>query len=456
MEPGPLQAPDDRVSRRRYERERMARSEAERLLEDKSRELWDLNVTLREQASRLEEAVRRRTADLEEAKRQAEHASAAKSSFLAMISHDIRTPLNGVLGMAQVLRETGMTEGQSTMIDLIMSSGETLMGLLNDVLDLSKIEALQMEVEEIPVDFPALVNDIGRLFMHTAQEKGLLLQIDVARTLPQRILSDPTRLRQILANLVSNALKFTETGSVRLSAGVNGGEVWFEVHDTGQGVAEDRRHNLFKAFSQTDVSVARRYGGTGLGLTISRELCRLMGGDLVYAPSPDGGACFRGTLKASLAVETAVQGPDPRSKEGARAILAGRPWRVLAAEDNVTNQTVLRHMLRPLVPDLTIVADGDDALDAFCAGDFDIVLMDINMPRMNGTEAATAMRATEAARGLNRTPIVALTANVMTHQVASYLPEGFDAHVPKPIRRDDLVECMARLLVQSQRQTHAA
>ena len=434
----------------------MARAEAERLLEEKSRELWELNVTLREQASRLEEAVRLRTADLEEAKRQAEHSSAAKSSFLAMISHDIRTPLNGVLGMAQVLRDTTPTEAQSAMIELIMSSGEMLMGLLNDLLDLSKIEALQMEVEEIPVDFAALVADIGRLFLHAAKEKGLMIEITVGRSVPRRILSDPTRLRQILGNLVSNALKFTERGGVRLVADASGEEVWFEVHDTGPGVPEDRRGHLFKAFAQADVTVARRYGGTGLGLTISRELCRLMGGDLVYRQSPDGGACFRGTLRAKAAPEQVAEGPDPRSKEGARAILAGRSWRVLVAEDNVTNQTVLLHMLRPLVPLVTMVSDGAEALAAFAEGAFDIVLMDINMPRMNGTEAAAAMRAAEAGRGGGRTPIVALTANVMTHQVAAYLPDDFDAHVPKPIRRDDLVECMARLLAHSPAHDDAA
>lgn len=438
----------DRVSRRRYERERRARAEAERLLEEKSRELWALNEKLRNQAAHLEDAVRERTADLELAKKQAEHANAAKSAFLAMISHDIRTPLNGVLGMAQVLSHTNLSEDQTQMTDLIMSSGETLMNLLNDVLDLSKIEALQMEMESIPVDVVDLVRNVGQLFGHMAREKDLNLDIAVDVAAPSRLHTDPTRLRQILNNLLSNAVKFTDVGHVRLWAYAQDELLTIEVHDTGPGVALDRQESLFRAFSQTDVSIARRFGGSGLGLTISRELCRLMGGDLTYRPSPDGGACFQAVLRAPKAVETVdtSTGYDPSSPEGARAILAARPWRVLAAEDNRTNQKVLSLLLRPLTPDLTVVNNGLEAVEAFRAQAFDIVLLDINMPEMSGIDAVAAIRAYERSTGRHSVPIVALTANVMTHQIENYVLKGFDGHISKPIRRNDLAQCMARLL----------
>ncbi|KUF11263.1 ATP-binding protein [Pseudoponticoccus marisrubri] len=435
---------EDHVSRRRYERERRAREEAETLLEQKSRELYDANIALTMQASELEKSVERRTAELQRAKTEAERANAAKSDFLAMISHEIRTPLNGVLGMATALSETELAADQREMADTILSSGNALLGLLNDILDLAKIEAQQMEIDEVDFDLAALVGDVVRVYSVQARDRGLTFDARVAPEASGPVRGDPTRLRQVMFNLLSNALKFTERGGVTLEVTRQAGLWHLRVRDTGVGVPPDKQARLFKAFSQTDVSVTRNYGGTGLGLAIARRMCRLMGGDLVFAPAPGGGSDFT----ASVRLHAAAPGhkrPRPQRDE-ALGVLQARPWRVLVAEDSETNQKVLRLLLRGLGLRLELVSNGERAVERHCHDPFDIILMDVNMPVMDGMEAAGLIRQAECAHGLPRVPIVALTANAMTHQVADYLRQGIDAHVAKPVRKEDLVSVMAELL----------
>lgn len=439
----PADAP---VARRRYERERRARREAEELLEAKSRELFDANEELRAQAARLEEAVRERTQDLERAKLEAEAANEAKSAFIAMISHDIRTPLNGVLGMASALADTPLTPEQLEMVHLLQSSGQTLLRLLSDILDLTRIEARRMELERVPVDIPRLARDLHGLFAVQAQGKGLDFTLSIGESCAHPVLTDPTRLRQILTNLVQNAVKFTESGEVALCITRSGSRLSLAVSDTGIGVPEHRRSRLFEAFSQVDSSVARRFGGSGLGLAIARELCRLLGGDLTFAPRQGGGSRFTAIVEAPAAdpaVEAAAGGRNRGDPEG---IVASRPWRILVAEDNPTNQKVLSLMLRRFDLRLTFVGTGIAAVEACRTAAFDLVLMDVNMPGMDGTEAAMEIRRTETERGLPRVPIIAVSANAMTHQVKTYLAAGIDTHVPKPVRREALVATMARLL----------
>ncbi|ETX12825.1 hypothetical protein OCH239_16975 [Roseivivax halodurans JCM 10272] len=420
--------------------------EAESLLEAKSRELFDANEELRAQAARLEEAVQERTADLERAKLEAEAANEAKSAFLAMISHDIRTPLNGVLGMASALAETPLTAEQSEMVHLLHSSGQTLLGLLSDILDLTRIEARRMDLELVPVDIPRLARDLHGLFAIEAASKGLAFTLTVGEGCAGPVMTDPTRLRQILTNLVQNAVKFTEAGQVALCVARSDARLTFTVSDTGIGVPEDRRSRLFEAFSQIDSSVARRFGGSGLGLAIARELCRLLGGDLTFAPRPGGGSRFTAIILAPAAEPDAAATSGRGIRDDPDRVLAGRKWRILVAEDNAINQKVLSLMLRRFDLQLTFVETGTEAVAACRSTTFDLVLMDVNMPGMDGTEAAMEIRRIETERDLPRVPIIAVSANAMTHQVKAYLAAGIDTHVPKPLRREALVATMARLL----------
>jgi len=437
---------DGRVSRRRYEREKTARREAEALLEAKSRELWEVNEQLTRQTANLEDAVRWRTEELQTAKALAETASAAKSGFLAMISHEIRTPLNGVLGMATVLAESDLPPDQQQMANVILQSGRVLLDLLNDVLDLSKIEAGKMEMERRPFDLAEWCRGVEALFAARAAEKHLIFAVTLETAPSGRVVSDPTRLQQVLANLVSNALKFTEEGGVHARVAAFGDRLYLTVDDSGPGVPEDKRDALFEAFVQTDTSITRKFGGTGLGLAISRQICRILGGDLTFAPRVPHGARFEAWVPLEIdRADRDTRAPSADPEQAAR-VLTDHPWRILVAEDSMTNQKVLRLLLRPYGLELEMVPNGAEAVERHCAAPFDLILMDVNMPQMDGLEAAGLIRASEQAHDLPRVPIIALTANAMTHQVADYLRQGIDAHVAKPVKRDVLVARMAHLL----------
>ena len=437
------------VSRRRYLRERKAREEAERLLETKSRELFDANEALKRQAASLEEQVRIRTANLNKAKGVAERANDAKTAFLAMISHEIRTPLNGILGMAEALNDSGLENMQKDMLEVMTGSGQALLSIVNDILDLTKIEAEQLELETIECDLTELLDEVFHLYGHKASEKDLAFNRSLRFAEGTRVVSDPTRLRQVVSNLVSNALKFTQAGTVSLSAEVvrtpMGQQLVVAVSDTGAGIADDKIHLLFKPFSQTDASITRRHGGTGLGLWISHKICQLMGGDLTYRHNAGGGSVFTASFDVTMRGEEAVA-PTAEALD-ADAVLFARPWTILAAEDNRTNRLVLHHMLKRYPLRMTMVENGAEALDAYRADDFDLVLMDVNMPVMGGLEAAAAIREYEAIQNLRHCPIVALTANAMTHQVEDYLRRGIDSHVAKPVKRERLARAMAEWLV---------
>ena len=444
----PIALAEGPVSRRRYNRERRAREEAERLLDQKSRELFEANEALRAQAASLEDQVRTRTADLDRAKVQAEQASEAKTAFLAMMSHEIRTPLNGVLGMADALRDSGLTTSQMELLDVMTSSGQALLSIINDILDLTKIEAQQMEIEAVEFDLVELLDGLTRLYERSASDKGLGFEVQMDLGAHRRIVSDPTRLRQVISNLLSNAIKFTESGQVRLRVYVRESksmQLLLEVSDSGPGVPEDKRDRLFLPFSQTDASVTRRHGGTGLGLSIARKMCRLMGGDLAFAPGNPRGSIF--TARVEVAAGKSKPGAAPVALPEAEAVLLARAWRVLVAEDNKTNRLVLHHLLKKYSLNITMVENGAEAVATWRGGAFDLILMDVNMPVMGGLEAVALIRAAEMDRQVDKAcPIIALTANAMTHQVEEYLRCGVDGHVAKPVKRERLVQCMAQLL----------
>jgi signal transduction histidine kinase len=383
----------------------------------------------------------------------AEAASRLKSQFLANVSHEIRTPLNGVLGMAQVMEREELSLAQADRLASIRDSGRALLQILNDVLDLSKIEAGEFALHPAEFDVRDLAERTCAAFSGAADAKGLELSCDVADEADGVWRGDDARLRQILSNLISNAIKFTDRGEVALSVARSGRGLSFAVRDSGIGISADALPKLFGKFTQLDESNTRRFGGTGLGLAISRELAQMMGGDIAVETESGAGSTFRVDLPLIRLRDrtpadegrpvAAAPAPDPSPDRD-------RPLRILAAEDNATNRKVLAALLSPLAVELTMVEDGLAAIDAWRAGAFDLILMDIQMPGMSGLAAAQAIRGYEAARGLKPTPIVALSANAMSHQVDSYLAAGMSAHVAKPIEAAILFRTIEDVVAQSE------
>jgi len=373
-------------------------------------------------------SLRRLARSLTQARDRAEAGDRAKSEFIANMSHEIRTPLNGVLGMAQAMEGFELSADQRGRLRVIRESGRTLLALLNDVLDLSKIEAGKVELAETTFRLEDEVAAVGAMYRDLATEKGIELNVAVAPDAAGPWLGDTLRIRQVLSNLVSNAVKFTETGSVTLAAETTSGGARFTVTDTGIGFAQASAPGLFRKFEQADASTTRRYGGTGLGLSISHSLTHLMGGTITARSRSGEGACFTVDLplKRAAAVEPAPPIPAP-------AVATQQALRILAAEDNATNRMVLHALIEPLGAELVLVTNGLEAIDAFVGGRFDVVLMDVQMPEMNGLDATRAIRKREAEEGWAPTPVLALTANVMSHQLESYLAAGMDGHIAKPL-----------------------
>ena len=377
--------------------------------------------------------------DLALARDAAEAASEAKSTFLATMSHEIRTPLNGVLGMAQAMGRDELTPVQRERLTVIHQSGEALLSILNDILDLSKIEAGGLELEEIEFDLGAVAQGAHQAFTALADKKGLsfVLDIDAARGVYR---GDPTRLRQILYNLISNALKFTETGEIRVAGRFGDEGLVLEVSDTGIGISSEGLAKLFGKFHQAHASTTREFGGTGLGLSICRQLAEKMGGRVDVESRIGRGSRFTVNLPLTrIADERPANGAHyPNSTPQPPSI----SLRVLAAEDNQVNQLVLKTLLHQIGVEPVVVGDGQAAIEAWETRDWDVILMDIQMPRLDGPAAVRAIRERERATGRARTPILALTANAMPHQVAEYLAVGMDGHIAKPIETLRLFEAL--------------
>ncbi|MDB5658233.1 MAG: hybrid sensor histidine kinase/response regulator [Cypionkella sp.] len=366
------------------------------------------------------------------AKAHAEEGSATKSKFLANMSHEIRTPLNGVLGMAELLESTLEHADQKRMIGTIRRSGEALLNILNDILDMSKIEAGKVEFEEVPFSPLDLAKRIEDQYELRADEKGLLFEVLIGSGAEILRIGDPHRVQQVLHNLVSNAIKFTDRGDVTVKlSGRSGMPLVIEVTDTGIGMTQEQVLRLHEEFSQADSSVTRRFGGTGLGMAITLSLVERMGGTIKVLSERGRGT----TISVSLPLPVSTVAAD----RAAIAVPMGLTGlRLLAADDNLTNCAVLEMMLTRLGAEVIIVNDGAQALRAWQADRYDAILLDIAMPVMDGPTALREIRALEAARSLPPIPIIAVTANVMAHQVADYLSWGFDSCLAKPISSIDL------------------
>ena len=368
------------------------------------------------------------------AEKAAQAAAEAKSDFLANISHEIRTPLNGVLAMAELMARREMCGDQRKQLDVIQRSGRDLLYLVDDILDFTKIEAGTLSLKRVAFDVEDTLGELLEEFDPAARNKAIDLRLEVATEAKGARIGDPERFRQIVGHLISNALKFTAQGEVQLRLGGEGPAgadgLVLSVRDTGIGIPPEKLPLLFEKFSQVDPSITRQFGGVGLGLAICRELAVLMGGDVEVESELGVGSCFTATLalprahaEAAATAPITVQPPPVVSPR----------LRILAAEDNATNQLVLRTIIDIFGGDLVVVENGREAVEAWDGSEFDLILMDVQMPVMDGIEATRTIRRIEAERGVVRTPIIALSANVFLPQVDGYIAAGMDGHVAKPI-----------------------
>ncbi|MEO8155220.1 MAG: ATP-binding protein [Rhizobacter sp.] len=376
-----------------------------------------------------------------EALRMAQRQSSVKSQFLATMSHEMRTPLHGILGLTRMLQnEQPQRPGEH--LSLIERAGEHLLTLINDILDFSKLEAGQVRLAPQVFDLAALIDDVVSLSVPSAFQTGLTLTTRLHMPRPCFVSGDPSRLRQVLHNLIGNAIKFTEAGAVTVVAKHRGTRARIAVHDTGVGISADELPRIFDAFHQADSSFTRRFGGTGLGLTIARELARAMGGDLVCTSQQGRGSCFTVTVDLPAAAD-----PVPvRAAQGGEST-AALQGHVLLAEDNPVNALVAEAALKNMGLTVELVEDGLQALASFRAQQPDLVLLDCQMPVMDGFEAVRRMREHEGELGLPRTPVVALTANALQGDREHSLAAGMDEHLAKPFRDEELRAVLRRLLV---------
>jgi len=421
-----------------------------RAFNDMTRQLSRVHGELEAHRATLEQKVAERTIELEAARNEAQRANQSKSAFLANMSHEIRTPMTAILGYADLLLDEEMKLGDEArrLLEIVRRNGGHLLDVLNDILDLSKIEAGRIEIERIPTSLVHIVSELASLMRVRADEKGIALEVAFETPIPSEVLSDPTRIRQAVMNLLGNAIKFTERGSVRIalrwepeheSASV-------VVRDTGIGIAPEKRATLFRAFEQADSSITRRFGGTGLGLAITKRIAHLLGGECSVDSEPGRGSTFTLTLRAPPTRDsrmlTTFGEAELRRDVGRPSATAEKiRARILLAEDGPDNQRLISMMLRKAGAEVSLVENGEMAIDRAASGHFDLVLMDMAMPVMDGYTAARELRR----RGVD-VPIVALTAHALAGEREKCLEAGCNAYLTKPIDRAALLASIRVLL----------
>jgi two-component system, sensor histidine kinase and response regulator len=386
---------------------------------------------------------------LEEKSLQAEAANIAKSQFLATMSHELRTPMNGVLGMLDVVLKTPLTAQQHEYIDVARSSAQSLLRVLNDVLDFSKLEAGAVAIENVPYSPFKTIDDVTALLRPKAEEKGLQLKIEKSPDIPGMLDGDGVRLRQVLINLVGNAIKFTDRGYVEVSAGLgktrSSDQLMITVRDTGIGISEEAGPKLFKHFAQADSSMSRRFGGTGLGLVICKQIVELMGGEIGVRSEAGKGSTFWFTVPAQVAAGSDAPGALLSDEEAAiEAAPVARSMHILAADDHPVNQQVLKLFLASLGHEVVMVENGQLAVEAMDGCSFDAIIMDIEMPVMDGIAATKAIRARAGAD--RNIPIIAVTAHALSGDREKYLDAGMNDYVSKPFNQEELQSALARVV----------